>query len=374
MTRMKKTMHATLIPAGLLLLGAALALPAAAEAQGCGYQYVAAADAIPAGKEVSESERYPNQLMERHLKTWGAWCLYDIAKDGTTSSTYITGGQLAQTWNYRPDLITLTVGEQNNTIKDLVGSCFDKVKSHDFAGATACASAILGNATLFSNLQSNLTTTFQQHRMLMSGKPKLVVAVTGYPNPYPKALDASAKIAELCTPLIDTIPTCTARWAQLPAALDLIDQVFKKLNKTIADAVSPFAYASAGRFVYVNTYDKMRDHCMKMEVSFETKVYHPEQNSTHDHNSPYAVNFGCSDNWFVEGETGRDSPWYLIPAVNGVLVYYAQKTEKMGVWPDADGHKCIADLVWEADTIDPGTTPLKWKLGIPEPPKTDICQ
>ena len=38
----------------------------------------------------------------------------------------------------------------------------------------------------------------------------------------------------------------------------------------------------------------------------------------------------------------------------------------MGVYPNEDGHKCIADAIWEADTIDPGTTPLKWKLGYGE--------
>jgi hypothetical protein len=27
-----------------------------------------------------------------------------------------------------------------------------------------------------------------------------------------------------------------------------------------------------------------------------------------------------------------------------------------------------------ADTIDPGVTPLKWKLGIPEAPNSNICQ
>ncbi|MFZ2490906.1 MAG: hypothetical protein WA208_05440, partial [Thermoanaerobaculia bacterium] len=338
-------------------------------------RYVAAGDAIPAGKEVQESERYPDQLMERHLKKWGAWNEYDIAKDGTTSATFISGGQLAQTWNYRPDLITLHVGEQNPTIKDLVGSCFDKVKSHDFAGASGCAAAILGNATLWSNLTSNLTTTQQQYRMMMAGRPKLVVAILGYPNPYPKSLVATAKISELCPPLIDTIPTCYVRWMQLPPALELIDQVFQKLNSTISAAVVPFAFASGGRFVYVNTYDKLRDHCMKMEVSFRTMVEHPEQNgAVHQHDSPYAVNFGCSENWFVEGDDGTDNPWYLLPATMGVLIQQSQKTENMGVWPNKDGHQCIADLIWEADTIDPGTSPLKWKLGIPEAPDSSICQ
>src|SRR5262245_6661754 len=72
---------------------------------GCGLRYVAAGDDIPAGHDVSETERYPNHLMDDHLKKWGAWCEYDIAQNSTTSATYISGGQLAQTWNYRPDLI-----------------------------------------------------------------------------------------------------------------------------------------------------------------------------------------------------------------------------------------------------------------------------
>ena len=359
---------------GGLLFGAALGFTISIEAQGCGLRYVAAGDAIPAGKEVEEAERYPDQLREKYLKKWGAWCEYDIAKDGTTSATYISGGQLAQTWNYRPDLITLTLGEQNNTIVNLVTSCFDKVKSHDFAGANACAASILGNTTLWSNLNSNLITIFQQYRVIMAGRPRLVVAVTGYPNPYPKSLDAAGQIALLCTPLIDTIPTCTARWVQLPPALELIDQVFRKLNTTIANAVSPFANSSQGRFVFVNTYDKLRDHCMEMKVTIKTKVEHPEQEgAVHQHDSP-EVNFGCSEPWFVKGDDGTDNPFYLQPASLGILIEQSQTTKGMSVWPNPDGHKCIADLIWEADTIDPGTSPLKWKLGIPEAPKSDICQ
>ena len=360
--------------AGLLLFGAVLGLPHSAMAQGCGLHYVSAADDIPAGHDVNTDDRYSHQLMQNHLMTWGAWCEYNIAQNGTTSSTYITGGQLAQTWNYRPDLITLTVGEQNTTIVNLITSCFDKVKSHDFAGASACAGAILGNASLWSSLNSNLITIQQQYRVIMAGRPRLVVAVTGYPNPYPKALDAAAKIPELCTPLIDTIPTCTARWVQLPPALTLIDQVFQKLNTTIANAVAPFANSTQGRFVFVNTYDKLRDHCMEMKVTIKTKVEHPEEDGAiHDHDSP-EVNFGCDTSWFVAGSDGTDNPFYLQPAAIGILIQQSQTTKGMGVYPDADGHKCIADLIWEADTIDPGVSPLKWKLSVPEPPNSNICR
>jgi len=365
---------------GLLTLGAAFdrppaIAPAVVEAQDCARHYVAGGDHYPAGHEIEEAERYPNHLLEDHLKTWGPWCLYNVAKNETTSATYISGGQLAQTWNLRPDLITLTVGEENTTVINLVTDCFDKVKDHDFSGATACAAAILGNTTLWTNLNLNLTTSFQQYRVIMAGRPKLVVAVTGYPNPYPKSLDAGLKIAELCPPLIDTIITCTVRWVQLPPALELIDQVFKKLNTAIENAVKPFAIGSNGRFVYVDTYTKMRDHCMKMEVEIKTKVEHPEEDSAvHDHNSP-KVNFGCSEPWFKAGDDGTAIPFYLFPSIPPtILLQESQTTSGMGVHPNDDGNKCISDLIWEADTLEPGVTPLKWKLSIPEAPKTDICQ
>lgn len=344
------------------------------QAQDCARRLVAGGDHYPSGHDIEESERYPNHLLEDHLKKWGPWCNYDIAKDGTTSSTYISGGQLAQTWNLRPDLITLTVGEENTTIIKLVTDCFDNIKDHDFSAATTCAAGILANTSVWSNLTLNLTTIQQQYRVIMAGRPKLMVAITGYPNPYPKSLDASAKIAELCTPLIDTIPTCTVRWVQLPPALETIDQVFQKLNKTIEDAVKPFAIGSNGRFVYVNTYTKMRDHCMKMEVEIKTKVEHPEQEgAVHDHNSP-KVDFGCSDPWFKAGDDGNAIPFYLDPATPGVLIDRSQTTSGMGVHPNDSGNKCISDLIWEADTLDPGVTPLKWKLSIPEAPNSSICQ
>jgi hypothetical protein len=354
--------------------GLPVTLVAPLQAQDCARRLIAGGDHLPAGHEVSESERFPSHLLEDHLKKWGPWCVYNLAKNETTSSQYITGGQLAQSWNLRPDLITLTLGEENTTIVTLVTSCFDQVKDHDFAGAMACASTILANPTLWSNLTSNLTTILQQYRVLMAGRPKLVVAITGYPNPYPKSLEAGLKIVELCVPLIDTIPTCTARWVQLPPALEMIDQVFKKLNTTIENAVKPFAIGSGSRFIFVDTYTKLRDHCMKMEVQIKTTVEHPEQEgAVHQHDSP-SVNFGCSEPWFVEGEDGTAIPFYLDPAALGVLINKSQTTKGMGVHPNDDGHKCISDLIWEADTLEPGVTPLKWKLGIPEPPNSNICQ
>ena len=113
---------------------------------------------------------------------------------------------------------------------------------------------------------------------------------------------------------------------------------------------------------------------MKMEVEIKTKVEHPEEEgAVHDHNSP-KVNFGCSDPWFKAGDDGTAMPNYLDPAALGVLIDRSQTTSGMGVHPNDAGNKCIANLIWEADTLEPGVTPLKWKLSIPEAPKTDICQ
>jgi hypothetical protein len=348
-------------------------------AQDCARRYIAGGDHLPAGHEVSEDERYPSQLLDDHLKKWGPWCVYNTAVNEATSQVYINGGtqQLSQTWNLRPDLITLTVGGENNPIINLITSCFDNVKDHEFAQASACAAGVLGNTAAWNSLTSNLTTTLQQYRMILAGRPKLVVAVTGYPNPFPKALDVTPKIAQLCLQLIDTIPTCTIRWAQLPPALEILDQAIKKLNTTIQNAVKPFTLAapSAGRFFFVDTYTKTRDHCMKMEVEIKTKVEHPEQSgSVHDHNTVSKVDFGCSDPWYVEGDDGTAIPFYLDPAALGVLIDRSQTTSGMGVHLNDDGHKCVSDLIWEHDTPEPGVTPLKWKLSIPETAKQNICQ
>ena len=349
-------------------------------AQDCARRYVAGGDHIPAGHEVEENERYPNHLLEDKLKKWGPWCVYVTAENEATSSQYISGGnqQLSQAWNLRADLITLTVGGENNQIIKLITECFDNVKDHDFAEASACASGVLGNTTLWTNLTNNLTTILGQYRVMLAQRPRMVVAVTGYPNPYPKPLDAAAKIPELCTPLIDTIITCTTRWVQLPPALELLDQAIKKLNTTIQNAVKPFTLSqpTAGRFFYVDIYTKTRDHCMKMDVKMKTKVEHPELEGTvHDHDNMTDVSFGCSDPWYVEGEDGTKNPFYLFPSIPPtVLLQQSQTTSGMGVHPNDKGHKCISELIWEHDTPEPGVTPLKWKLSIPEAANANICQ
>src|SRR5215831_5074187 len=110
--------------AGLLALVGVLAAVAAAVpvASGdditptsCGKRYVSGGDALPAGAEISGTQRYSYHLLFDHLKGNTAlpqpWCLRSTAATGVTTLTYYNGGQLANTWNYQPDLITLTIGE-----------------------------------------------------------------------------------------------------------------------------------------------------------------------------------------------------------------------------------------------------------------------
>ena len=66
-------------------------------------------------------------------------------------------------------------------------------------------------------------------------------------------------------------------------------------------------------------------------------------------------------------------PDYLDPAAIGVLIR-KPATSGMGMHPNDDGNKCIANLIFEAGTLEPGITPLKWKLSIPQAPNSNICQ
>ncbi|MGH3646151.1 MAG: hypothetical protein ACRDTM_03095 [Micromonosporaceae bacterium] len=339
-------------------------------------RYVAGGDAVVLGakkdspkEEITASERYSEQLLTDRLQpSPGPWCLYNTAVNSTTSATYVSEGnptQQSKAHDLRPTLITLTLGRQNSTIVDHVVKCFKNVKDHDFLDANTCALAVLNNASAWKTLNDDLSGILNKYKIQQDGNPRLVVAVTGYFNPYPSATSVATEIPGFCAKLVDTIATCTARWILLPPALVTLDQVVKKLNTTIKTVVDKFTWTSQGRFFFVNPYDKFKDHCMKLEVEIKTRVYHPT-NTVHSHDSKN--DFGCDDEWIVsDGDDGNKSPFlYLTPATTGVLISATQTTVGMGIYPNADGHDCIADLIWEA---------TKNKLGVPEPPKPDeVCK
>jgi hypothetical protein len=183
----------------LVCAGVLSGTPAAEAAAGCRI-YVASGDDYPAGNALNDNpSRFPEQLLADHLVAPG-WCLYNQGKNGTTSSGYLSGGLAASAYNMRPDLHTITLGEQNSTIVNLIKSCFDKVKDHDFLGALTCAQTVQSNTTLWTSLTNNYTTILSQDKIMASQRPGLVVAVTGYPNPYPRAAD-----------VVDEIASCASR-------------------------------------------------------------------------------------------------------------------------------------------------------------------
>ena len=358
------------------------AVAPAGAAAGCRI-YVAAGDDIPAGHDLNDdSARYPEKLLADHLGDPG-WCVYNQGENGQTSLEFINDGGLANAYNKRPDLLTIQLGEQNDTVVNLITSCFDKVRDHDFSGATGCASAILGNQTLFDNMRKNYTTILQMTRIMAAQRPQLVVAIVNYPNPYPQVnAELYGKITQLCQGVIDAMISCLQRWLQLPVALTVIDQVFQKLNKTLADSVAPFQMGPNGyRWVLVDVYPKFKGHEMKMDVTLKLdQVCHLCGTSgSYIDNHSSNKDLGSNDPWWIEGETGRRFPEYLLipgPLINPpvVILQVSQTTEGMGVWVDADGQKCIADAIWDADTILPGQTPLKWILGYGEAASTDVCK
>ena len=375
------TVSTVLVLVGVALLLASAATPRASALAGCRI-YVASGDDIAGGNALNDNtKRYPDQLLSDHLKSPG-WCLYNQGKNGQTSSTYISGGGLASAYNMRPDLLTIQLGEQDSTMVNIITSCFDKIKDHDFTGANSCAAQVLGNSSLWSTMTSNYTTILQQTRIMMSQRPQLVVAVVDYPNPFPQASDATSRIAELCTKPVDSQIACDARWAQLPPALTTIDQVFQKLNTTLKNALAPFqAGPNGNRWVFVDVYPKFKGHEMKMDVTLrDDQVCHlcgTDGQYMDSHSGD--KNIGSDTPWFTAGSDGTKLPDYLFtpgPLIDPpvVIEQVSQTTSGMGVYPNADGQKCIDDSIWEADTIDPGTTPLKWKLGYGEAANPNICQ
>lgn len=321
----------------------------------------------------SETERYPDELLKQLQETPGPWCEFNTMDEVTDGSTmtvttdaYQDDGnptQQSQAHELRPTLITLTLGRDNSGIKEHVTTCMDQIRDHNFIQANACALAVLANVAAWEKLEEDLADILGKYKTQMDGNPNLVIAVTGYFNPYPQATKVATKIPGFCAKLVDTIPTCTARWVLLVPALVVLDQVVKKLNTTIEGVVDQFETNSRGRYFFVNPQEKFEDHCMVFHVEIKTKVYHPT-NTVDSHDTD--EDFGCKDDsWIIDdGDTSNFPPVYLIPAVNGVLILFTQTTTKMGLYPNGDGAKCLAGLIYEAKTDD-GLL-LKNKLGIPE--------
>jgi len=346
-------------------------------------RYVAGGDGVvnPAKdtdeEKSSKTDRYPDILLKKlQEKHPGPWCEFNTMDEvaGTSDMTVTTDEyqddgnptQQSQAHSLRPHLITLTLGRDNTGILQHVTTCMDQIRDHNFLAANACALAVLAAEPAWGEkLEQDLADILGKYKTQMDGNPNLVVAVTGYFNPYPQATDVLTHIFSLCTDLVDTIPTCTARWVQLPPALVTLDQIVKRLNTRIEGVVDQFETGTQGHYFFVNPYDKFKSHCMTFNVKIFTTVYHPP--STVDtHNSD--EDMGCGTTWIEDdGDTSTMLPSYLPPAATGVLLTFTQITTKLGLYPNDKGHKCIASLIYEAKTAN-GLL-LKNKLGIAEESK-----
>ena len=319
----------------------------ASAAAGCRV-YVAAGDDIPAGHDLNDdASRYPEQLLNDHLKSPG-WCVYNQGKNGQTSSSFITGGGLSSAYNMRPDLLTIQLGEQNSPVVNLIKSCFDKIKDHDFSGANSCAAQVLGNQSAFDNLRNNFTTILQQTRIMQAQRPMLVVAVVNYANPYPQASDVTSKIAELCQKPEDSQIACDCPLGAAPPALTTIDQAFQKLNQTLKDALAPFQQGPSGnRWVFVDIYPKFKGHEMKIDVTLRNdKVCHLCGTRGAVHGQPRGVEEHRHRQGLVDrGDSdGTKLPDYLYtpgPLIDPpvVILKVSQTTKGMGVWVELGRHE-----------------------------------
>ena len=336
----------------------------------------------PAHDLNDNDKRYPEQLLADHLISPG-WCLYNQGKNGQTSSAYISGGGLSSAYNMRPDLLTIQLGEQNTPMVNAITKCFDKIKDHDFSGGNSCAAAILANASLWTNLRNNYTTILSYTQIMAAQRPGLVIGHRQLPEPVPAGERRADEVPRAVPDGRSTARSAaSSAGRRLPPALTTIDKVFQKLNQTLKDSLAPFRQGPNGcRWVYVDVYPKFKSHGMKMEVTLrDDEVCHfCGTSASYTDNHEGTKNIGTDKAWWIEGSDGTKLPDYLYipgPLIDPpvVIVKVSQTTKGMGVWVNSDGMKCIDDAIWEADTIYPGTTPLKWLLGYGEPSKSDICQ
>jgi hypothetical protein len=241
------------------------------------------------------------------------------------------------------------------------------------AEALTCESAILADQSAFDSFANNLVYIFNQYKKILDGRPALYIVVVGYPNMYPDSTSVISKQQSLCQDTQDAVQLCTTQWSPFSSALAIADQVIQKLNTTIKNAVSPFTTASQGHFIFVNPYDKFKDHYMKMDVTLrlDTVCHLCGTTGTYFDSHSSDQDFGPSRPWIKDEADGNGFPTYLLPTdptapdQPTVNVLVSQTTSGMGKYPNDTGQKCISDLIWEA---------VKQKLGVPEAANSNICQ
>ena len=208
----------------------------------------------------------------------------------------------------RPDLLTIQLGEQNTTIVNLITSCFDKVKDHDFSGATACAAQILGNASVGQPQQQlhdhpAATRIMARATAARDRAPRLPEPVSAA-CPTWSTVRCSACRSSTRTDLHRPVGTA-------PAGADDLDQVFQKLNKTIKDALAPFQAGPNGGAGSTSTLPEVQGPLHEDGGHHQDQGQHPGQIGRRPRPRVAEADFGCDDTWYVEGSDGTKLPNYL---------------------------------------------------------------
>ncbi len=193
--------------------------PLADAAAGCRI-YVASGDDVTNGKAMNDNaKRYPETAARGPHQVAGLVPLQPGQERPDVVELHHRR-RLSSAYNMRPDFLTIQLGEQNATIVKLITDCFDKVKDHDFTGAQRLRGADPGEHVALDEPQEQLhddPAADQDHGLAAAAARRGGGRTTR--TRIRSRSTSSTRSRSLCVPLIDTIPTCSIRWAQLPPAL-----------------------------------------------------------------------------------------------------------------------------------------------------------
>lgn len=310
--------------------------------------YLAGGDSVPAGTDLTSGEAYPLHLLNDHLTgLQGGYCLGSTAQSGATSADYLanqlppTAAVLRQAAG-RANLVTITVGADDKLLPALLHSCLPSFLAFDAAGALQCEQAIANDAGAWSRLRTNLHTILASYQAVARDRP-LTVAVTGYYDPFPDALDAAASY-RLCQHLVPASPpsaqqrglkNCLARVLAMDVPLAGVDALVQHLNQIERSEVSAFTDSSGGRIQFVDVYPLFKAHCTPMVVDITLL------------GARLAENLGCQGPTWISPSQAFAAHDSVPIAVNGQVIG-AVALEGVGVHPNDAGQKAIADQIWQA--------------------------
>lgn len=328
--------------------------------------YIATGDSVPAGADIGSScattsppctadpgNAYPAFLSGKlaQLDPFGVKTS-NLSCSGTTSSQYRFSGlcghgqsqlSLTTTTTEEPDVVTVTVGADDYSLKTLVSSCLTLLTKANLPGAGDCAEKVLNNEQQpLAALAGNLTVVLQS---IAAAHPHALIVVTNYYNPLPLSISTSqCESSDIFSPP-PTVFACNWFVGNFNRLLSATDALVTDLNLKIGTVVIQQFGPSAGRVLLADVHDKFNGHCTAIDL----KVTFAFLAADHQ--------LGCGSSTWIAA-----APNYHFPPTKfwGVTL----EVNEAGVHPTAAGHQCIANVIWET---------IKQKIGSTESPNTKPC-